>query len=180
MRILMFGWEFPPFNTGGLGTACYGLTKGLSRQGIDITLVLPRLGGSIGQDYMKVLFARGKSNVKLRNVDSILRPYVTSETYLDELRRLQRLEEKEGRNPAIKQYLSSKGPKGELVVSSFRKGLYGEDLFNEVYRYSREARNVVACVDPILRRGRYRKASIPQPRSVAAATAAKSPKKYGR
>ena len=31
MRVLMFGWEFPPHITGGLGTACFGMTKGLPR-----------------------------------------------------------------------------------------------------------------------------------------------------
>ena len=30
MRVLMFGWEFPPHIAGGLGTACYGMTKGLA------------------------------------------------------------------------------------------------------------------------------------------------------
>jgi hypothetical protein len=40
MRVLMFGWEFPPFNSGGLGTACLGLTKALSRKGT-VTFVLP-------------------------------------------------------------------------------------------------------------------------------------------
>jgi len=40
-RVLMLGWEFPPFITGGLGTACYGLTKALDRQGLDVTFVLP-------------------------------------------------------------------------------------------------------------------------------------------
>ena len=34
MRVLMFGWEFPPHIAGGLGTACYGLTKGLAKHGI--------------------------------------------------------------------------------------------------------------------------------------------------
>jgi len=42
MRVLMLGWEFPPFITGGLGTACYGLTKALDRHGIGVTFVLPR------------------------------------------------------------------------------------------------------------------------------------------
>lgn len=42
MRILMLGWEFPPFISGGLGTACYGLTRGLDRQGHDVIFVLPR------------------------------------------------------------------------------------------------------------------------------------------
>ena len=38
----MLGWEFPPFITGGLGTACYGLTKALDRQHVDVTFVLPK------------------------------------------------------------------------------------------------------------------------------------------
>lgn len=42
MRVLMLGWEFPPFITGGLGTACYGLTKALDRRGMDVTFVLPK------------------------------------------------------------------------------------------------------------------------------------------
>jgi glycogen(starch) synthase len=42
LRVLMLGWEFPPFITGGLGTACYGLTKALDRQGTEVTFVLPK------------------------------------------------------------------------------------------------------------------------------------------
>lgn len=38
----MLGWEFPPFITGGLGTACFGLTKALDRLGVDTTFVLPK------------------------------------------------------------------------------------------------------------------------------------------
>ncbi|MFN3530177.1 MAG: glycosyltransferase family 4 protein [Bacteroidia bacterium] len=40
-RILMLGWEFPPVHAGGLGIACYGLTKAI-RNFIDITLVVPK------------------------------------------------------------------------------------------------------------------------------------------
>lgn len=42
MHVLMLGWEFPPFITGGLGTACYGLTRALDRRGVRVTFVLPR------------------------------------------------------------------------------------------------------------------------------------------
>ena len=41
MRILMLGWEFPPFITGGLGTACYGLTQAMERLNTDILFLLP-------------------------------------------------------------------------------------------------------------------------------------------
>ncbi len=47
MNILMFGWEFPPFISGGLGTACAGLTKGLDAVGgVHTTFVLPAVAGS--------------------------------------------------------------------------------------------------------------------------------------
>jgi glycogen synthase len=42
VRVLMLGWEFPPFISGGLGTACYGLTRALDRMGHRVTFVLPR------------------------------------------------------------------------------------------------------------------------------------------
>src|SRR5277367_3479580 len=42
MRVFMLGWEFPPFISGGLGTACYGLTKAMSGIGTDVMFVLPR------------------------------------------------------------------------------------------------------------------------------------------
>ena len=48
MRVFMLGWEFPPYITGGLGTACYGLTKALSRHQVQVTFVLPK---GIGTDY---------------------------------------------------------------------------------------------------------------------------------
>src|ERR1700709_1033082 len=41
MRVFMLGWEFPPFISGGLGTACYGLTKAMSGLGTDVMFVLP-------------------------------------------------------------------------------------------------------------------------------------------
>ncbi len=41
MRILMLGWEFPPFMSGGLGTAVDGLTKSLVSQGHEVVFVLP-------------------------------------------------------------------------------------------------------------------------------------------
>ena len=40
-KVLTLGWEFPPLYAGGLGPACYGLTKALSKH-IDNTLILPR------------------------------------------------------------------------------------------------------------------------------------------
>jgi glycosyltransferase involved in cell wall biosynthesis len=45
MNVLMFGWEFPPHISGGLGTACFGLTQALVAEGIGLTFVVPKLNG---------------------------------------------------------------------------------------------------------------------------------------
>ena len=64
MRVLMFGWEFPPHITGGLGTACYGLTKGLSSlEDIDLLFVVPKAYGDEDQNVAKLI---GASDVKVR------------------------------------------------------------------------------------------------------------------
>lgn len=41
MKLLMLGWELPPYNSGGLGVACYQMSKALSNMGVDIQFVLP-------------------------------------------------------------------------------------------------------------------------------------------
>jgi glycogen(starch) synthase len=46
VRTLMLGWEFPPFISGGLGTACHGLTKAMNRLGIEVVFVLPKATGT--------------------------------------------------------------------------------------------------------------------------------------
>lgn len=45
MRVLMFGWEFPPHIAGGLGTACYGIVKGLAHNGVRTMFVMPSASG---------------------------------------------------------------------------------------------------------------------------------------
>lgn len=72
----MFGWELPPFNSGGLGVACYGLSKAMSKNA-DILFVLPRKV-DISPDFVKLLFA---SNIKVTTIDSPLTPYLTPAGY---------------------------------------------------------------------------------------------------
>ncbi|MBU2634560.1 MAG: glycosyltransferase family 4 protein [Nanoarchaeota archaeon] len=73
----MLGWEFPPFNEGGLGTACYGLTKGLSKKNIDVTFVLPKKIDIKPEFLNKIIFA----NIKLKYIDSLLQAYITPNQY---------------------------------------------------------------------------------------------------
>lgn len=61
MKALMFGWEFPPHILGGLGTASFGLTKGMSEQeDMEITFVIPKPHGDEDQSFLKII---GANNV---------------------------------------------------------------------------------------------------------------------
>lgn len=69
MKALMFGWEFPPHILGGLGTASYGLTKGMALQNdMDIMFVIPKPHGDEDQSFLKII---GTCNtpVNWRDVD---------------------------------------------------------------------------------------------------------------
>jgi glycogen synthase len=66
MRVLMFGWEFPPHISGGLGTACFGLTQSLVRENINLMFVVPKLHGNEGVDKLKLINA---SDVFLPHLD---------------------------------------------------------------------------------------------------------------
>jgi glycosyltransferase involved in cell wall biosynthesis len=58
MKALMFGWEFPPHILGGLGTASYGLTKGMSLQGdMEISFMLPKPAGDEDQSFLRIIGA---------------------------------------------------------------------------------------------------------------------------
>ncbi len=58
MKALMFGWEFPPHILGGLGTASYGLTRGMAKQNdMDITFVMPKPIGDEDQSFLKIVGA---------------------------------------------------------------------------------------------------------------------------
>lgn len=79
MKVLMFGWEFPPYKSGGLGTACYGLTKGLSKNGCKVTFVMPVAPKGAKAKFVKLIGAT--SNVKITTIDSPLTAYMTSTSY---------------------------------------------------------------------------------------------------
>ncbi len=91
----MFGWEFPPHISGGLGTACYGLTKGLSEiEGIELTFVVPKAFGDEDQTAMQLIganevplsskevqFEQNAGVIQYLEVDSPIMPYVNEEEF---------------------------------------------------------------------------------------------------
>jgi len=120
MQILMFGWEFPPYISGGLGTACYGMTKALVERGHRVTFVVPSLPGPDRPSHVALLAAGdfpagpGKdlqAGITVNPVDSPLRPYMAESDY-------------------------GMFREGSLLASP---GHYGPNLFDEVQRYGEAA-----------------------------------------
>ena len=94
MRVLMFGWEFPPHITGGLGTACFGMTKGLAKNGVDVLFVVPKAFGDEDQTNVRILNASDVTvdidhetersywdRVQYMEIGSNIIPYVGPEQY---------------------------------------------------------------------------------------------------
>ncbi len=88
MRVFMLGWEFPPFISGGLGTACFGLTRALDNLGTEVLFVLPRAVAQTEGAHVQILSpastaAQGKAwtlaglfrHTQFRAVAAAMRPY---------------------------------------------------------------------------------------------------------
>ncbi|MEK6967495.1 MAG: glycosyltransferase family 4 protein [Nanoarchaeota archaeon] len=114
MKVLMFGWEFPPFSKGGLGTACHGLVKGLSGKGVNILLVLPSYDGDSQLSNVNIIAADKLKNIEVRKVKSLLAPYMTPGEYLTRYQ----------------------------TGDSKSKGIYGRNLFEEVDRFAAAAEEI--------------------------------------
>jgi glycogen synthase len=83
MKVLMFGWEFPPHISGGLGTACHGLTNSLSQENIDVLFVVPKLHGGETADRTRFINA---SQVPIASDNSIAE-YISSSAGDPEIRK---------------------------------------------------------------------------------------------
>ncbi len=94
MRVLMLGWEFPPFISGGLGTACYGLTKAMSQLGLEVLFILPKAVESRFSTHVKLLTPHTGSplgsqaymleefkNVTFRTIATAIKPYQDPKAY---------------------------------------------------------------------------------------------------
>ncbi len=141
MRVLMFGWEFPPHIAGGLGTATYGLTRGLAKHGVEIKMVVPKAYGDEDQRFVRVVNASDVvtrfGDVRYRDVwdrmsfieiDSNLIPYCSPEEW-------------ECKKEAWKSGKAYEGT--DLWEGRFSfSGRYGENLMEEVARYAMVAARV--------------------------------------
>ncbi len=142
MRVLMFGWEFPPHISGGLGTACYGLAKGLASEKVDLVFVVPKTYGDEEQTMSKLIGAgevrMTKKQIEYQNsrredfiqVDSTLIPYATQGEFTVEASRV--VKEEYGRKETETQ-------------GSFKfVGKYGNTLYEEVANYAAVASQIAA------------------------------------
>ena len=135
MKVFMLGWEFPPFISGGLGTACYGLTRAMDQLGIEVTFVLPKMVESEYATHVKLLTPGSRKaaasfkfnelkNVKFHTISSGLQPYSTPETYRRRIEDILRRKHEE-RGGDIKSALP-------IAVSRD----YSCDMYTEVHRYA--------------------------------------------
>jgi len=147
MKVLMFGWEFPPHISGGLGTACFGLTKGLAQlEGIEVTFVVPKVWGDedqssitlLGANHIPVVheqiqFVDSKSKVEYYELQSALIPYLGTSEF-DELKKEISSGEKR---------LIELTPEGKIIFA----GDYGPNLFQEIYNYAVVAEKLAREID---------------------------------
>jgi glycosyltransferase involved in cell wall biosynthesis len=118
MRVLMFGWEFPPFQAGGLATATHGLVKGLLARGIEVTLVVPFAATATELGGLRLLSAaEPRPGLRTVQVASPLQPYAGVEEY---------------------EVLSGR------AAGTSGRSVYGSDLFQEVERYADVAAAIAA------------------------------------
>jgi glycosyltransferase involved in cell wall biosynthesis len=135
MRVLMFGWEFPPHIAGGLGTACEGIVKGLAHNGVETLFVMPNASGDEDQSATTILNASDVAvqnvsetveefinKVKFMYVDSNIVPYVDPDEYFEAIEKMRR----EG----LTQTTVGFGQKFKF------SGKYGANLMEEVSRYA--------------------------------------------
>jgi glycosyltransferase involved in cell wall biosynthesis len=136
MKVLMFGWEFPPHISGGLGTACYGLTRGLSSfPDMEILFVVPKVFGDEDRNSINLIGANNV-NVKIRDVKvaGFLSKMQQIEVGINLLPYV---------DPKLYKKHSTKDEYGEnkFITSDFEgkinfKGGYGQDLMQEISNYA--------------------------------------------
>jgi len=145
MRVLMFGWEFPPFISGGLGTACQGIVRGLLKIGIDVTFVLPTTRGLKIKEDLRIIPAdtvpfadreltdvhQLKDRFKLIDLKfkTMMSPYFTSEfreKYFDRILTAFDEQKEEIKSRSILSFTGNYG--NNLFFEVLRYGLVGEEL----------------------------------------------------
>ncbi len=141
----MFGWEFPPHIAGGLGTACYGMTRGLARNDVEVIFVMPKASGDEDQRFVKVVNAsdvealygdvtKGAEDIVKKmtfiHIDSNMVPYISPEEFESYHDEYQKTGQKVWET-------------GDVWSQRYTfSGKYGANLMEEVARYAMVAAQV--------------------------------------
>lgn len=142
MRVLMFGWEFPPHIAGGLGTACYGMTRGLAQHGVKVIFVMPKAFGDEDQQFVRVVNASDVETLygdpkqqsiweKLTfiHINSNMVPYISPEEYASYSEQARQT--------------GSFLTQGDVWKERYNfSGSYGPNLMEEIARYAMVAAQV--------------------------------------
>jgi len=132
----MFGWEFPPHKSGGLGTACYGLTKGLTGfKDVEVTFVVPKVWGDEDQTQITLLGANEvpvvHKQVHFDNADSKLEYYELKSGLIPYLGTSEFFELKL-KATSGEERLVETTEEGKIIFS----GDYDQNLFQEINYYA--------------------------------------------
>lgn len=137
MKVLMLGWEFPPHISGGLGTACHGLTRALDNAGTNVIFVLPRPPATAqandSSDIINdatapesLVIAEHFDHVTFRTVTAALDPYAPGST--------------SGVGDSVWAARQYTAPGATPIPQQSPSDLFGGfDLFHEVKRYAEQA-----------------------------------------
>ena len=141
MKVLMFGWEFPPHITGGLGTACFGLTKGLLHNDVEVIFVVPKAYGDEDQEAVKLVNA---SDVEIDVRSSFYKDYWDNIQYIEVGSNMIPYANPEQFYSIVENYEKTGEVSGESIFSKrFQfSGIYGKNLIEEVERYALIARTI--------------------------------------
>jgi glycosyltransferase involved in cell wall biosynthesis len=143
MKVLMFGWEFPPHITGGLGTACYGLTKGLLKHHVEVLFVVPKAYGDESQEAVRLINA---SDINIDFSSSIYQEYWKQLTYIEVGSNLiPYVGEDEFVRITFQNQLDKKTEEHSIFSKQYAfSGKYGKNLMEEVTRYALVASSIAA------------------------------------
>jgi glycogen synthase len=84
MRVLMLGWEFPPYFAGGVGEVCYHLTKALAMKQVHVTYIMPNGPDAVQSNHVKLVVASREMKrlgIKTLSVKSLISPYMSTQEY---------------------------------------------------------------------------------------------------
>ena len=135
MKVLMFGWEFPPHITGGLGTACFGLTQGLSKADVEVLFVVPKAYGDEDEHAVRIVNA---SNIKLNLSESAIGKHWGKVTFIEVGSNLIPYVGPEDFAKVIElSKLKTLSKTSTIFQENFEfSGKYGSNLMDEVSRYA--------------------------------------------